>query len=64
MFEAEGKPCGPTLRKGLFTVGTADNIHITVMLNTLHGTGCALTQLPTSGNIGTMRSAEQYRESA
>ena len=26
MFEAEGAPCGPTLRKGLITIGSADNI--------------------------------------
>ena len=68
MFEAEGVPCGPTLRKGLFTVGTADNIDSNPSnhdaKDALHGTGCALTQLPTSGNTGTMRSAEQYRESA
>lgn len=25
MFEAEGVPCGPSLRKELFTVGSADN---------------------------------------
>lgn len=28
MFESEGVPCGPTLRTGLLTVGSADNIDI------------------------------------
>ena len=27
MFEAEGVPCGPTLRNGLLTIGSADNMH-------------------------------------
>ncbi len=68
MFEAEGVPCGPILRKGLLTIGSADNIDINPSnrdaKDALHGTGCALTQLPTSSNTGTVRSAEQYREAA
>jgi len=31
MFEAEGAPCGPTLRKGLITIGSADNIDLNPM---------------------------------
>ena len=66
MFEAEGVPCGPILlRKGLWTAGSADNIDINPSnrdaKDALHGTGCALTQVPTSSNAGTVRSAEQYR---
>ena len=59
-------PCVPTMRKGLFTVGSADNIDINPVnrdaKEALHGTGFALTQLPTSNNTGTVRSAEMYRE--
>ena len=29
MFEAEGAPCGPTLRKELVTIGSADNFILT-----------------------------------
>ena len=68
MFEAEGVSCGPILRKGLLTVGSADNIEINPSnrdaKDALHGTGCALTQVPTSSNAGTVRSAVQYREAA
>ena len=68
MFEAEGVPCGPTLRNGLLTIGSADNIDLNPTnrdaKDALHGTGCALTQLPTSTNAGTVRSVEQYREAA
>ena len=68
MFEAEGVACGTILRKGLLTIGSADNIDINPSnrdaKDALHGTGCALTQLPTSSNAGTVRSAEQYREAA
>ena len=68
MFEAEGVPCGPTLRNGLLTIGSADNIDLNPTnrdaKDALHGTGCALTQLPTSTNAGTVRSVEQYHEAA
>ena len=68
MFEAEGAPCGPTLRKGLVTIGSADNIDVNPTnrdaKDALHGTGCALTQLPTATSTGTVRSAELYRDAA
>ena len=54
MFEGEGVACGPILRKGLLTIGSADNIDITPSnrdaRDALHGTGCALTQLATSND--------------
>ena len=66
MFEAESVPCGPIPRKGLLTIGSTDNFDMNPSNNdakdNLHGTGCAPTQLPTSDNIGTVRSAEQYPE--
>ena len=68
MFEAEGVPCGPTLRKGLPSVGSADNFDLNPSnrdaKDASHGTGYAITQLPTSDNTGTARSAEQYRAAA
>ncbi len=68
MFETEGVACGTILKKGLLTIGSADNIDINPSnrdaKEALHGTGCALTQLPTLSNMGIVRSAEQYREAA
>jgi len=68
MFEAEGVPCVPTLRKGLITIGSADNIDLNPMnhdaKDALHGTGCALTQLPISTSTGTVRSTELYHDPA
>lgn len=68
MFEGEGVPCGPVLRKGVLTVGSADKIEINPANHdakeVLHGTGCALTQLPTSDNPGVTRDVEQYRKAA
>jgi len=61
MFEAEGAP-------GLITIGSAHNIDLNPMnrdaKDALHGTGCALTQLPISTSTGTVRSAELYRDAA
>jgi len=68
MFEAEGAPCGPTLRKGLITIGSADNIDLNPVnrdaKDALHGTGYTLTQLPISTSTGTVRSAELYHDAA
>ena len=68
MFEGEGAPCGRILRKALLTVGSADNIDINPSncdaKDALHGTRFAVTQLPTSSNTGTIRSADQYHEAA
>ena len=66
MFEAEGAPCGPTLRKGLVTIGGADDFDLNPAnrdaKDTLHGTGCALTQLHTSTSTGTVWSVELYHD--
>jgi len=68
MFEAEGAPCEPTLRKGLITISSANNIDLNPMncdaKDALHGTGCALTQLPISTSTGSVKSAELYRDAA
>ena len=68
MFVAEGIPCGSNLTKGLLMIGTADNFDFNPSnhdaKDALHGTECVLTQLPTSSNTGTVRSAEQYHEDA
>ena len=57
MFEAEGASDKPTLRKGLVTIGSADNLDLNPMnrdaKDALHGTGCAFTQLTTSTSTGT-----------
>ncbi len=62
MFEAEGAPCGPALRHGLLTIGSADNFDLNPSnrdaKDALQGTGCVITQLPTSTTSGTVRSAE------
>ena len=66
--QAEGTPCGPTLRKWLVTIGSADNFDLNPTnrdaKDALHGTGCTLTQLPTSTSTGTVRSAELYHDAA
>ena len=50
------------------TIGSADNFDLNPTnrdaKDALHGTGCALTQLPTSTSTGTVMSAELYREAA
>ena len=49
-FEAEGVTCGQILRKRLLTVGSTDNFDMNPFnrdaKDALHGTGCALAQLP------------------
>ena len=59
MFEGEGVACGPIIRKGLLKIGSTDNIDINPsnrgFRDALHGTGCALTRLPTSNDTGNKR---------